>query len=131
MTTNVPSEHEEQVVLFKWALANARCYIGLSMMFAIPNGGLRNIITARKLKAEGVKAGIPDIFLPIARGMYHGLFIEMKRQGALPSSVKLKQEHMHIALGDLGYRVVVSRGWKEASELILQYYKLGCHIGDK
>lgn len=48
------------------------------MLFAIPNGGHRNIRVAVKLKAEGVRAGIPDLFLPVPSRGYHGLWIELK-----------------------------------------------------
>jgi hypothetical protein len=49
------------------------------MLFAIPNGGARHKAIAGKLRAEGVRAGVPDICLPVPRGEYHGLFIELKR----------------------------------------------------
>ena len=61
------SEHEEQVALFEWAEWNKRQYPELELMFAIPNGGQRHVVVAKKLKDEGVKAGVPDIFLPVAR----------------------------------------------------------------
>lgn len=51
------------------------------LLFAIPNGGHRNKATAGKLKAEGVRAGIPDLFLPVAARECHGLFIELKVGG--------------------------------------------------
>ena len=47
-------------------------------MFHIPNGGSRNKLEASNLKKQGVKAGVPDLFLPVGRGSYHGLFIELK-----------------------------------------------------
>ena len=46
--------------------------------FAVANGGMRNIIVAKKLKAEGVKAGVADLFLMIPNKIFHGLFIEVK-----------------------------------------------------
>lgn len=49
-----------------------------NLIFAIPNGGHRNKATAGKLKAEGVRAGMPDLFLPVAARECHGLFIELK-----------------------------------------------------
>ena len=72
-------EHDEQGSLFQWAGIAVFKYPELNCMFAIPNGGLRNPVVARKLKAEGVKSGVSDIFLSVARGGYHGLYIEMKR----------------------------------------------------
>ena len=74
-----PTEHEEQVALFQWAAANEAQYPSLAMLAAIPNGGYRPMTTAAMLKAEGVKAGYPDILLDVARGPYHGLRIELKR----------------------------------------------------
>jgi hypothetical protein len=66
------TEHEEQVALFN----KKGCP---PLLYAIPNGGLRNKIVAMKLKAEGVLAGIPDTHYPVARLGYHSLYIEMKR----------------------------------------------------
>jgi hypothetical protein len=53
-------------------------YPALRMLHAIPNGGHRHKATAARLKAAGVKAGVPDICLPVARGDWHGLYIELK-----------------------------------------------------
>jgi len=72
------SEHDLQCNFFAWAALQACKYPDLSKMFAIPNGGLRNVIVASKLKREGVKAGIPDVFLPVARGGFIGCWIEFK-----------------------------------------------------
>lgn len=46
--------------------------------FAIPNGGLRSKITGARLKAEGVKAGVADIFIYRSNSSYHGIFLELK-----------------------------------------------------
>ena len=56
------TEHTEQVALFDWARANEPRHLQLGLLFAIPNGGKRHVGTGRKLKAEGVKSGVPDIF---------------------------------------------------------------------
>lgn len=119
---NEMTEHNHQVALFKWADMTAKGrFPGLDLMFAIPNGGLRNRIVAIKLKAEGVKAGVPDIFLPVPRGQYHGLFIEMKKEGKTYPS---KQQKVWIAaLNEQGYKAVVCRGWFAASVAITDYYK--------
>lgn len=75
---NAGTEHAEQSALFHWAAINAQRDPRLARMFAIPNGGLRSKRTASRLKAEGAKAGVLDIFLPVPVGPYHGFFIEMK-----------------------------------------------------
>ena len=68
------SEHDEQVALFQWAGYQLGACPELALMFAIPNGGDRHPAVAGKLRDEGVKAGVPDIFLPVPRGKYHGMF---------------------------------------------------------
>lgn len=72
------TEHEEQKALIEWSAWMSNARPELSLMFAVPNGGDRHPAVAAKLKAEGVKAGVPDIFLPVPRNGYHGLFIELK-----------------------------------------------------
>lgn len=111
-------EHQHQKALFEWAEINKHNYPELQLMFAIPNGGHRNIIVASKLKAEGVKAGVPDIFLPIAKRGYHGLFIEMKTKKG-----KLSRYQAHwLALLDLqGFRAAICYGWEESVEVITEY----------
>ena len=74
------TEHEEQVALMRLVEMHKGRWPELGMLFHIPNGGNRNIITAKKLKAEGVKKGVPDLCLPIPRGEHHGLFVELKKQ---------------------------------------------------
>jgi hypothetical protein len=48
------------------------------ILYAVPNGGHRNVIVAAKMKAEGVLSGVPDLCLPVARKGFHGLYIELK-----------------------------------------------------
>src|SRR5699024_10256580 len=75
------TEHDEQVQLIRWAGLARGAYPALRWLHAVPNGGARNIVVARKLKAEGVQRGVPDLCLPVPRGPYHGLYIELKRAG--------------------------------------------------
>lgn len=111
-------EHNEQAALFQWAGYKARDMPELCFLFAIPNGALRHIAVARKLKAEGVKAGIPDIFLPASRGAYHGLFIEMKTG---KNKLTAPQEEWHGVLQRQGYRVEVCYGWEAAKDTLEDY----------
>ena len=70
------TEHAHQKAIFCWAANNFNKWPELQLMFAIPNGGTRGddkksrTIRGGKLKAEGVKAGVPDIFLPVPRHKY-------------------------------------------------------------
>lgn len=108
------SEHEEQVALFEWAAMVPE----LQWMFAIPNGGARHIAVAGKLKAEGVKRGVPDIFLPLARRGYHGLFIEMKSDRGRTSP---EQREWIEGLRRNGYVVAVCYGQDIARALLASY----------
>lgn len=112
-----PLESEEQSALFQWA-----AYIPeLKWMFAVPNGGSRNQREARNLKRQGVKAGVSDIFLPLARGGYHGLFIEMKVGKNKPSDKQV--EFINYANGQ-GYAAFVCYGFREAQTAITKYLNL-------
>lgn len=76
----VPTESVEQQLLFRWARFYVSKYSELALLYHIPNGGSRRKSEAGRFKAEGVKAGVPDLFLPAARENFHGLYIEMKRK---------------------------------------------------
>lgn len=117
----VASESIEQQCLFRWAAYEWCNHKELELMYHIPNGGKRNITTAKRLKAEGVKPGVPDIHLPVARGGYHGLYIELKKQ--IGGKTTENQENWIEALRKQGYYVLVCKGWKEASDAILKYLK--------
>lgn len=72
------SEDTEQMTVISWALWQEREYPELKWLYHIPNGGSRNIVEAAKLKRMGVKAGVSDLCLPYPKGIYCGLYIEMK-----------------------------------------------------
>lgn len=116
-----PSEHDEQTALFTWAALNEWHEPRLALLFAIPNGGHRSKATAGKLKAEGVKAGVPDVFLPayhLGREQF-GLFVELKRvRGGATSP---EQRAWHDRLRRNGYRVEVCKGWTAAAIAICDH----------
>jgi hypothetical protein len=114
------TEHGHQAALFCWAAQNYDKHLELAFMFAIPNGGQRHAAVASKLKAEGVKSGVPDIFLPIPRKHWHGLFIELKIGKNEPSEA---QHKWLAALDRKGYRAVWCIGWEQARDIILEYLK--------
>lgn len=114
------SEHNLQTAVFIWANSGYMLDIfpELSMMFAIPNGGHRDVRVAQKLKQEGVKAGVPDICLPVARGGYHGLFIEMKYGRNKPTA---DQENYLQFLASQGYLCAVCYSTDEFEGLVWAY----------
>ena len=76
----VPTESVEQQCLFRWAAFQSGRFPELALLYHVPNGGSRKKAEAGRFRAEGVKAGVPDLCLPVARGGFHGLYIEPKRQ---------------------------------------------------
>lgn len=115
----IASEHQEQVSLFQWAEVMQGTYPVLRWMYAVPNGGKRNKITAAALKREGVRPGMLDIVVPCARGGFHGLYIEMKRTKG--GTVSKEQKEWLEYLLEAGYLAVVCKGWEEAKEVIERY----------
>lgn len=118
----LPKECEEQARLFNWARMMEGRYPELRMLFHIPNGGARNKAEAGRFKAEGVKAGVPDLFLPAPRGKYHGLFLELKRQygGRVSPAQKAWMDELQAQ----GYVARVACGWEDASETLRWYLGL-------
>jgi len=115
----LPTEQEEQIALFRWAQAYSMIEPALELLHHIPNGGSRNKLEAANLKREGVKAGVPDICLPVARRGYHGLYIELKRTAG--SRVQDTQKQWLHALNDQEYFAALCRGHDEAISLIVWY----------
>lgn len=118
----VPHEASEQEALFRWAAFVRGRFPEIDLLYHIPNGGSRNRIEAANLKRQGVKAGVPDLCLPVARGNFHGLYIEMKYGKNKTSE---KQNEWLSALEKQGYAAAVCYGWQEAQELITKYLELG------
>lgn len=115
-----PLEHNEQVDVFLWARQEDTRWPELELLFAIPNGGHRYAAVAAKLKAEGVKAGVPDVCLPVARGGFHGLFIEMKRADRSNHASPLQQRWID-ALREQNFFVAVCYGAQPAINILADY----------
>lgn len=121
------TEHAHQVALFMWANLYIKKFPELEWMYAIPNGGLRDKITAGKMKAEGLKSGVSDVCLPVRRGSYSGLYIEMKKPAMKPKKATSKggvsddQRMFGAFVQTQGFAFVVCYSWEEASKIIIQY----------
>lgn len=116
------SEDSQQSALFCWCYQNQHVYPELCFYHAIPNGGDRDKITAGKLKATGVKAGVLDTFLPCARHGFHGLYIEMKRP-ALKGKTCLSDKQVDFGnfATEQGYCCRVAFTWLEAVDILKWY----------
>ena len=111
-------ESTEQINLFQWARLAKQQYPELSLLHAIPNAGKRNVIQGARMKREGMLAGVSDVFLPVARQGWHGLYIELKVKGNTTSA---SQKWWIEKTTKQGYYSVVCYGWVEASEVIKRY----------
>jgi len=123
-------EHDEQVALFLWAELNKRKIPALELLLAIPNGAFYggHWSVARRMKEEGVKKGVPDVFLPMpmiymdkdknVTSVNAGLWIEMKSGKNRPSP---EQKWWIEKLRAVGYRVEVCYSCDEAIDVINDY----------
>jgi hypothetical protein len=98
----------------------------LKWLFAIPNGGDRNVTVAGKLKAEGVKKGVSDLFLSVPVGDFHGLYIEMKRpedkaRGQRKGELTKEQRGWLDDMAGLGYKTEVCYTADEAWKVTMSY----------
>lgn len=110
------SEHQSQAAFFTWA--SLQRFPGIELLHAIPNGGERHGAVAGKLKAEGVKPGVPDVSWPVVRGGFIGLAIEFKHGDGNPSK---EQRDRITALQLEGWCVAVCWDWQAAARLLSGY----------
>lgn len=92
-----------------------------ALIYHVPNGGHRVKAVAARLKGQGVKAGVPDLVLPMARGGWFGLYIEFKAQPPFDAPVSASQDAYLQALHRQGYLAIVCRGSIDAMEAIRAY----------
>jgi hypothetical protein len=120
----VPYEEDEQKAVMKWAEVQGLNVPALRLLHHIPNGSSKLPIgLAKKLKSLGLKAGVPDLCLPVAAQGFHALYVEMKRVKG--STTSEEQKSWHAALRERGNRVEVCKGAGEAIAVIRDY--LGMH----
>lgn len=130
------SESSHQTALFAWVAQELRKEnpLPLKRLFHVPNGGTRGEdersrkIAGGKMKAEGVRSGVPDLCLPVSRLGYHGLWIEMKkpsqkREDNLTAGCSDTQLEWLADLKAEGYACFVAYSWIEARDGILWYLK--------
>ena len=114
-------EGNEQIALFHWAAFIRGTLPEVDLLYHIPNGGSRHKLEAANLKRQGVKAGVPNLCLPVARGKYHGLYIEMKAGRNKPTAL---QAEWLVLLRRQGYVAEVCHGWQKAAKIIEKYLNL-------
>lgn len=110
-------EHRIQCAIVKWFYYAYPAYRG-GCLFAVPNGGHRNIQTARSLKAEGVTSGVSDLLLLVPKREYHGLCVEVKTPVGRQSD---NQKNWQRIIEAQGYRYEIVRSLDEFAELVRWY----------
>lgn len=112
------TEHAEAAMFMRAVRGAEADWPELRWMAAIPNGGARAKREAVKLKAEGVNPGVPDYLLPVQRGGYVGLALELKTATGRTSA---EQRAWLAHLEGQGWHAVVARGWEEAWAVVRDY----------
>ena len=115
------SEAAEQETVIQWCGWHEGKHPELKLIYHVPNGGSRNTLEAANLKRQGVKAGVPDLCLPVPKNGFHGLYIEMKYG---KNKTTEKQKEWLEALRGQGYYTAVCYGAEEAETVIAGYLKM-------
>lgn len=116
------SEEEEQIAVVDW------CKAMRIPVAHIPNEGKRSSQRGALMKRMGLQKGFPDLFVPLPRGGFHGLFVEMK---AIGGTCTKEQEEWLSLLNANGYAVCVAVGANEGIEKIKRYVRLQTYEEDK
>ena len=107
-----------QIALFELAaLLETQCP-GLELMFHVPNEGKRSVYTGAELKRAGLKKGVPDVMLPVARKKYNGLAIELKAGSNKPTE---DQKKWLTGLAKEGWLCYVCWGYEAAAAVLSDY----------
>ena len=114
------SEYQEQVAIFKWSKRMESAYPCLELLFGSMMGVHLPVKALAKLKAAGMKKGKPDINLPVPRGGFCGLWIELKIKG---NDATDEQERMCRHLSEEGNAVYKIFGAASSISIIESYIK--------
>lgn len=124
MAEILTTEHNEQATVIEWADMMTGSFPELRLLYAIPNGAWlagnprQRAMQMNKLKAEGLKKGMLDLCLPVARDGWHGLYLEMKR---LDGRLSDDQKFWLDALTEQGYLAVACFSAEDAIETLSDY----------
>lgn len=121
VTLPAPSEHSEQCAVIEWARIMAGRYPELCWLYHTPNGELRDPAVGALLRKMGVSPGVPDLALPVPRGQWHGMFIELK---AAHGRLSPAQEAWLAHLRAVGYLAVVCYSAQAAIDALTHYLEI-------
>ena len=117
------TELQNQQALIKWGQQPGirSKWPCLKLMFHVPNERKCTPQQGRQLKLAGTRSGVPDLLLPVPKGQYHGLFIELK---TLTGGTSANQSWWIGELNAQGYYATVCHGWESAARTIEWYLSL-------
>jgi hypothetical protein len=113
------SEYEEQKAIFEWAKRNEKKHPELKLLFGSLMGVNVSKAQAGMAKIAGVKAGKPDIHLPVAKNGFCGLWIELKRKDG--GRVSIEQDEMLRLLAAYQNAAFVCHG-ADAAIMVIEKY---------
>jgi len=123
-----PTEYSEQCALFCWCANHIKKYPELKWFHSITNEEKTgNVLVGTRAKSSGRKKGVSDLMLPVKRGIYSGLYIEMKRRSKKPkrktSMGGASKEQLAFGkfVQEQGFGFIVCYGWIEARDVLIQY----------
>lgn len=112
----------QKAVISWWHFAHRGLGVEWSnLLFSIPNGGRRDVVTGARMKAEGARRGVPDLCLAVPRGPYHSMYLELK---TIKGRQNEEQKAFQLLLMGQGHHVAVAHGWEEATRAITAYLSL-------
>lgn len=116
------TETSEQQTVIEWCEWNSGRHPELDLIYHIPNEGKRSSFKGAELRSIGLKAGVPDLCLPVPKGDYHALYIEMKKDNK--SRVRAEQKKWLENLNNQNNLAVVCRSADEAIKVLEKYLNL-------
>lgn len=127
------SESDNQAAIVKWwRLKHPKLKrMLIPSQSGVMIGGKSKFGIIAKQKREGWIAGVPDIFIAVPRGGYHGLWLELKDSGKTKSSLSKDQVQYLSDLGEQGYSAAWCAGSAQAIEIIEHYMSLNICITEK
>lgn len=114
-------EFQMQCAVIQWLAYEQKRHPELAYLYSVPSDIRTTPARAGRAKASGMKAGVPDLVLPVPRGGYFGFYIELKTEAG---RVTPAQEDFLRFLRSVGYATGVYRSAPEARDKILAYLKL-------
>lgn len=123
MKINVPTEDQEQKALISWLNYHP---ILKNFYFKTNNEGKRTVVQGWNLKLQGLKVGVSDLFIFYPTELYHGLFLEVKRnknytKSEMSTKTWIAELEFLEQVKSVGYQAFMCYGWMDGKRIIEEY----------